>query len=726
MSSCSVPKNLLMPDKSEMSLHVLDYWRVIRVRFGIILLAFLLVVITASVVTYFMPNQYQSSVTMEVQADSAPFRIFQGADNEGFPAADPRFLTTQFEILQSKEILYPVIEKLELAEAWYPGTPIPREQVYNQVRGMMALQEVRGTNIIEIRVTSRKPQEAAAIANAIADVYAQRRLEELNTQTIKSLAKLQDEVDLQQKRVDEAFAEVTRIREEEGIVDLNPNSIEEAVDTSVSDVQSSAIKVNETKAEADRLKNQIEQIDKLNDADFMRGLSLLSIPDTIVGARIQSYQAAIVDREALLKSGLGPKHPSILALDTQIRIYTHQAAEQLQSIRKGLVAQLNIAHGNLASMERILQESQKGLNASRNMSARYIDAKNRYIQRKKILEAADMKLTTSKIDRTMPISPTRIWARAEPATGASKPNVRLNIALGIIVGIIVGVGLAFFIEYLDTSVKTLDDVETFLGTPVLAVIPKNIHLLHRESNDTADAEAYRILRTNIEFNRKNAEAKSVTLVSGGPGEGKSTTLANLAIVCAQGGYSVLIIDADLRRPSQHTIFGVSNAIGLSNYLTTDMEIEDVILPTGVENLQMMPSGILPSDAAGILNSRRMADLISLAKSRYDLVLLDSPPILGVSDASVLASEVDVTVIVVQHRRFPRSMLLRVKQAVVNVGGTLLGVVLNNVDLRHDASYQYYTSYNDYYATPARKKKIGARQPVSSNSSEPTAIQRDEY
>lgn len=715
-----------MADKSEMSLHVLDYWRVIRVRFGIILLAFLLVLITASVVTYLQPKQYQSSVTMEVQSDSVPIRIFQGGDNEGFPAADPRFLTTQFQILQSKEILYPVIEKLDLAQQWYGVTPIPKEQIYYRLRGMITLQEVRGTNIIEIRVLSTKPKEAAAIANMISDVYAQRRLEELNTQAIKSLAKLQDEVDLQQKRVDEAFAEATRIREEEGIVDLNPSSSEESVDTSVSDVQSSAIKVNETKADADRLKNQIEQIDELNDADFMRGLSLLNIPDTIVGARIQSYQAAIAEREALLKSGLGQKHPNIRALNTQIQIYTQQAAEQIGSIRKGLVAQLKIAKNNLASMERILEDSQKGLNVSRNMSARYIDAKNRYIQRKRILEAAETKLTTSKIEKTMPVNPTRIWARAEPATGASKPNVRLNIALGLIVGLIVGVGLAFFIEYLDTSVKTLDDVETFLGTPVLAVIPKNIHLLHRESNDTADAEAYRILRTNIEFNRKSAESNSVTLVSGGPGEGKSTTLANLAIVCAQGGYNVLIIDADLRRPSQHKIFGVSNAVGLSNYLTTDMQIEDVILPTGVENLQMMPSGILPSDAAGILNSRRMSDLIALAKSRYDLILLDSPPILGVSDASVLASEVDITVIVVQHRRFPRSMLLRVKQAVNNVGGTLLGVVLNNVDLRHDANYQYYTSYNDYYATPARKKKARGRQPVSPDFSEPATIQRDEY
>jgi capsular exopolysaccharide synthesis family protein len=139
-------------------------------------------------------------------------------------------------------------------------------------------------------------------------------------------------------------------------------------------------------------------------------------------------------------------------------------------------------------------------------------------------------------------------------------------------------------------------------------------------------------------------------------------------------------------------------------------LEDVILQTPVENLYFMPSGILPADAAGILNSRRMSELIADVKNRFDLVLIDSPPILGVSDASVLASEVDLTIIVIQHRKLPRSMLLRVKQAIENVGGNLLGVVLNNVDVRSDSQYQYYTSYYTYYSptnTDGRSKQRGA-------------------
>jgi capsular exopolysaccharide synthesis family protein len=228
-----------------------------------------------------------------------------------------------------------------------------------------------------------------------------------------------------------------------------------------------------------------------------------------------------------------------------------------------------------------------------------------------------------------------------------------------------------------------------------------------------DAEAYRILRTNIEFNRKNPEDNAITIVSGGAGEGKSTTLVNLAYICAQGGYTTLMIDADLRRPRLHTFFDINNSVGLTNFLTTELMLEDVILQTPVDNLYFMPSGILPADAAGILNSRRMSELIQDVKQRFDLVLVDSPPILGVSDASVLASEVDLTMIVVQHRKLPRNMLMRVKQAVENVGGNVIGVVLNNVDVRSDSQYQYYTSYYTYYA-PA-ESQIGAPVGASAKS-----------
>src|SRR5262249_23956118 len=219
----------------------------------------------------------------------------------------------------------------------------------------------------------------------------------------------------------------------------------------------------------------------------------------------------------------------------------------------------------------------------------------------------------------------------------------------------------------------------------------------------ADAEAYRILRTNIEFNRGSQGANALTMVSGGPGEGKSTTIANLAFTCAQAGHSTLIVDADLRRPVQHRLFDIDNELDLISYLTSKMDLGEVISPTAVENLSNLPSGTLRTDAVGILNSQQMTDTIAQLKLLYDIVLVDAPPILGVSDGSVIVSKVDQTVIVIQHRRFPRAMVARVKQAILGAHGTILGVVLNNVDLRHDQNYYYSTNYYGYYESRERKK-----------------------
>jgi capsular exopolysaccharide synthesis family protein len=262
---------------------------------------------------------------------------------------------------------------------------------------------------------------------------------------------------------------------------------------------------------------------------------------------------------------------------------------------------------------------------------------------------------------------------------------------------------------------------------VLAVVPQNIHLLVSNPDASADAEAYRILRTNLEFNRKSSDANTVTFVSGGAGEGKSTTLSNLACTFAQGGYNTLIVDADLRRPTQHRIFGLGNERGLTDFLTSDLDLEDVVQTTTIPGLFLLPSGRLPSDAVGVLNSQRMMDLIAQVKNRFDIVFFDSPPILGVSDASVLVRALDLTIVVVQHRRFPRAMLQRVKQSVENAGGHILGVVLNNVDVRHDQYYEYYTNYYHYYSpSPNDVAPTDAKATAQNSRRRPSGGAEDEY
>ncbi|MEX1111660.1 MAG: polysaccharide biosynthesis tyrosine autokinase [Chthoniobacterales bacterium] len=703
-------------------LHFLDYWRVIRLRLPIIVLAFLLVVVTAGVTTYFLPRQYQSNVIIEVEQNEQKIRIFREGF-EGGMGMDPRFATTQFQIIQRKEMLYPVIDSLDLVQRWSEefGTR-SREQAYFKLRSMIDVREVRNTNLLQISVESTNPEEASELANSIAQEYQRKRIEEQQKLLSASLATLEEEVGKQRTKVAAANDEMGRIRTELGITDLNPDSMEDPLQAQEKVLMDQESIVGEARSRAATLRTKYEEIEKLSGDDLIRALPTLEIQDQTVAQILPQYQETDSELARALQSGLARRHPTITALAAKKATYEKQLADQVGSIRRTLAANLEITSRSLTTLEGELDQMRGTQRDTKTRSAEYARSKNTYIQAKRVLEAAELRFSTETMQRSMPMSPARIWEKAEPASAPAKPNVLLNMALATVVGLIVGIGLAFFLEYLDTSVKTMEDVENFLQVPVLAVVPKEISLLVDQPESTVDAEAYRILRTNVEFNRPSAEANTVTFVSGGAGEGKSTTLANLAWTFAQGGYNTLIVDADLRRPTQHRIFGLSGDAGLSDFLTTDIDLEDIVQTTSLPNLFLLPSGKLPHDAVGVLNSQRMMDLVAQVKNRFDIVFFDSPPILGVSDASVLVRALDLTVVVVQHRRFPRAMLQRVKQAVQNVGGNILGVVLNNVDVRHDQYYEYYTNYYNYYYTP-RVAAEGTNGALPASEGRPKPIAR---
>jgi polysaccharide biosynthesis transport protein len=197
------------------------------------------------------------------------------------------------------------------------------------------------------------------------------------------------------------------------------------------------------------------------------------------------------------------------------------------------------------------------------------------------------------------------------------------------------------------------------------------------------------------------------VVSAGAGEGKSTTVFNLATAFAQSGSRVLMVDSDLRRPTLHKMLQVTNNLGLTNYLLKQSTLEQVIQTTNLPTLDFLASGKLPSSSLGILSSAQMRDLITELKRRYDYVFFDSPPIMGVSDASILASEVDMTLQVIQYRRYPQPMNIRAKQLIEKVGGNLVGIVLNNINMSQDESYYYYSGYyHDYYSRNDEEEPAG--------------------
>lgn len=703
-----------MNETSEVKLHFLDYWRVIKMRMGLILLTFFLVMVTAGVYVVFLPKEYYSRVTIEIKPDNN-----RGVDPLSFTAsgrADPQFISTQFQILRKTQVLYPVIEKLDLQKKLSPpGQPMPLSWVARRLDSSMTVQEQRNTTLIDVGVYNVDRQLAADVANTIAATYRDLRTEEQRSMVKQTLDEMRDELDKKSIEVTKLYEQAAKIRQEEDIIDQDPESSNVLISTSDRPLVMNETNLVEQRAKVDKTRNELTAIERLQPDELMEALRTLDIQDETMRNVVPLLQNAMAEEGKLLGAGLGENHPNVKSLRAQIEVYRKTLADQLESIKRAHRTKLSIEDTQLKTMEERFEALKKNHIADKDRTNRYVEAKARYLGAKTLLMAIEQRYSAARFEQGLTTVPVVIRERAEPGLSPEKPKIPMYMALAALIGLVVGVSLAFFIEYLDTSVKTIEDIEKYLSLPVLAVIPKDIVTLIKQKRDTADAEAYRILKANIEFNQTDREANTFTLVSGGPGEGKSTTLNNLAYTFARGGANVLVVDADLRRPSQQRYFDVENNLGLSEYLQGKATLDEIVRTTKLDNLSFIPSGKIPQDDVGILNGVKMTDLIQKLKHQYDVVFFDSPPILGVSDASLLVSEVDNTIMVVQHRRFPRGMLQRVKQAVTHVGGNLIGVVLNNVDTRQDDSYSYYSNYNDYYA-PRRERATTAKPVATATSS----------
>lgn len=694
----------------------IDYWQVIKNRYGIILLTFLMVFMTAAVLTWVIEKKYESTALVQVLSpDQNPNSIIGVRGAQLGPAMTRSFFQNQFLIIESPATLERVVEELGLEEDW----GVNREEAIDRLKAITRAQDKRGSDLVEITVRHAEPETARRIADAVARSYKNGRRQQEKEDGERTLAILRGQLQDQQDLVAEKQSELASIARSLGVVIEQGQATDQ--DTGF---RSIAAQESQLQAQKATIEARINTLLNLPPDQLIKVAAGMQLPENTVKQLYPQYTQAKVELGGLETSGYGPNHPKVRTQRQLIASMQEELTAAVGSLREILSTQLEQVRAELARVTQLKEQLKEkkiddaiGYQEFENAKADAAVARQVQVEQELKVKAQEAALADLSDSIT-------IYEQPKAGNRPVSPNVPLVFGIGAGLGLVLGVGLAFFLEYLDTSVKSLEDVERYLKVPVLAVIPRDVGVLHKQSGMSPDSEAYRILRTNIEFNRKNPEDNSITVVSGGAGEGKSTTLVNLAYICAQGGYTTLMIDADLRRPRLHTFFDINNSVGLTNYLTTELALEDVILQTPVDNLFFMPSGILPADAAGILNSRRMSELIQDVKQRFDLVLVDSPPILGVSDASVLASEVDLTMIVVQHGKLPRNMLVRVKQAVESVGGHVLGVVLNNVDVRSDSQYQYYTSYYTYYAPtsqdpqenlPVSTASLDAEEPKSSSS-----------
>jgi capsular exopolysaccharide synthesis family protein len=696
----------------ETKLHFLDYWRVIRIRKAIIITVFLITAIIATVVTFILPESYASTARIKVEPDE---NIGLASSVAGSPY-DPYFIQTTFEIMQSQIVLSNVITHLNLNKTWgdkyFNGEPLKTSETMEILKKRMNLAPVRNTKLIAITVYSDNKDEAAQIANGIAEAYKAYRF-----QTRRELTSQGVEVLQQQYRELEQTVKTNQDYVEELRQKLNITGDQAAAPGFTPTFNSEQLaRYHDLQIEGERVyKESFGQLQELQtiaktDKNKLRDVLPTVFPDSVLSdliGKLHESQQNMVTKT----NDYALNNPVVTRLQSLIDELNREIDARVDGILLGMQSQVNSKKAALDALTQSVEDSKTKDQEEFKKNAPYYDQKRNLESLLDFQKVLTAKISAQRLEIEAPKNAmVQVTDPAEAGKEPVEPKKTLNIVLGLVFGLVMGVGLAFFIEYLDTSVKTIDDVERTFQSPVLGVIPQNIGYLLEEGTESKNAEAYRVLRTNILFSRKDEKPNSIVLVSAGAGEGKSTTSVNLATVFAQAGSRVLIVDSDLRRPTLHKIFKVTNKLGLTNYLLQQNTLAEIIQASPVPNLNFMPSGKLPNSSMGILGSAKMKEMIAELKQSYDFIFFDSPPILGVSDASVLASEVDLVIQVIQYRRYPQPMTIRAKQMIEKVGGHLVGIVLNNINMSQDEGYYYYSGYyhDYYYSSDASEQEAEAK------------------
>ncbi len=710
-----------------------DYVRVLKSRWKEALLVFLLIFLSCAVITKMTTPLYSSSMSFEIKPARELFTVASGVDTNvsaSLTGDGVAYMQTQFEVLVSEQNLAAVANKLDLSKEW----GVDDMTAARMLMGMIHVMPRKGTNIVDVVVKNGEPRLAQQICQAVADCYKEVREEKENALINEAINKryelLRSRQDVLEGKADVVRQYIRSGKYIQGTWSAGGNS----TPVSAGSEEQSMGQLNSNRmaleSEISQMTVHIGKLQNLKDEELLSYVTRTGLltAESYCSAKVRQlndqYTKEEDERTQKLLSGYGEKHPAIQRLDEQHRNTREQLYQELVGMRDAMMDQLDVKKSELADVQRRYEAAKGRLRDKTIEDQKVQNAIQEYVAEKQRYDKLENDYIGDQMRLMAPRPSVEIYSRPLVASVPSSPNYRLNLIVGAVIGIVAGIVTAFLFNYFDTSIKSLEDAERKLGLPVLGVIPQDVGLLSVQQGESPDAEAYRILRTNIELKKALFNATTFTVASANAGEGKTTTLSNLGYVFAQAGYSTLMVDADLRRPRLARYNEVQSEAGLSNFLSRDMELKDVVVKTSSPNLYLLPSGPTPSDPSGLLGSYRMDRLIAEASQRFDIVLFDAPPILGVSDASLLVSKCDATLMVVQPRKMPVKALLRSKMLIQNAGGQIMGLVMNNVDISGDTQYQYYTTYYSYYRNDTSRKEPDSGRKEEKHASPVPVVSRE--
>jgi capsular exopolysaccharide synthesis family protein len=676
-----------------------DFVGLLRLRKSLVFLILAIVILSTMGVTALLPKWYLSTAKIRVEKPESEVKLFQSQNS---PYYDPYFIQDQFEIIQSEKIIYQVINNLGLnailGKQLNDGVALPSAITYKYLLDkMVRVESRRSTSLIEINVYARDPALAAAIANNIARVYAEDRVALATSDQREGLAQLRKELEKQEQAVVAQRDHVEKLRKELDIagVDLSQRYTDMDVET-LRQMQNSLIAL---RVDAIGRKTRWERFRSIPVEERRNLVNSELIQDTNIQNLLQAYLVA--DQNVTrLTARLGSAHPDLIAaIDNRAKIQS-QLDDQLRGYESSLEMAYKEADARVTELERQLAQAKVDqILSARERMRPFEEATTKLDDEQRLLTTLKLTLRQREIDFQVPKKTIEILNTAEPARYASKPNWMLNLLFAGVLGGILGVGAAVLLEYFDTSFRNVADVESKLNLPVLGVIPFLRELPEKHDPSSPEGEPYRVLQTNLNLALRAGQPAALVVLSSGPGEGKSTTLRQLALCMASAGERVLLIDSDVRRPTQHKLAGLPREPGLTDIVLNKHAWTEAVQRDKSGLLDFIPSGGAANNVTlSLLYVNKLRELVAELKSRYDKILFDSPPIIGVSDASVLASIADGIVLLIQHRRNPESMVQRARQIIEqNLKVPIVGVVLNQVPTGTGEDYGYYTNNYSYYS-----------------------------
>src|SRR5271165_5591726 len=710
-----------------------DSIRVLQKRKWVVVACLVSIFSVVAIASLKMTPVYEAGGTIEINKPDASLN-FQNSASFSLDYFDPTELETDIKILQSNLLALQVIQELhldrgsefasqsppnDLAPDPLQTDPAQAAAMVGSFKGSLRVALVPNTRIIEVHYRSPDPQKAANVVNTLMQTYVENNFKARFDSTMQASDWLQRQlVDLQMK-VEASQEKLVRYQKEHEILGIDEKQ-------NITMAKLDELNKELTSAESERMdKEALYRMVESGDPDAIAS-SAGGLEESGAGTQsasqllenLRSKQADLKIQAADLSTQFGPSYPKLTQLNNQLKEIDSQIQAEMKKVASKVRGQYTTALQRESMLRDALEKQKQEANKLNESAIEYNIIKRDSETYRTLYEGLLQKLKEAGVSAGLKSNNFRIVDRAAQPAAPIEPNVPRNLLFALVLGLASGVGLAFLIEGVDSTVRTTEQAQMISGLASLGMIPlgsksaregpnpkrlviasskEAVELVTQVRPQSQMAESYRALRTSLLLSNLGAPPKVIMVTSALPQEGKTTTSINCAVVLAQKGVRVLLIDADLRRPSIHKTLGMGPHSGLSNVLTGSTKLEQAITRTAIlPNLFVLPAGTPPPNPAELLASTNMRDVLAQLSEQYDHIVIDTPPSLSVTDAVVLSPRADAIVLVIRSGQTTKQALRRARDILMQVNAKVSGVLLNAVDLS-SPDYYYYYEYQGKYA-----------------------------